>query len=44
MKLNEWENTNYFTGEDCRKKFMNLTKAFKVSSSCFGSLKDLAGL
>ena len=31
-KLNEQENTNYFTGDDCNKKFSNLTKAFKVNS------------
>ncbi len=30
-KLNEQENTNYFLGEDCHKKFLNLTKAFNVS-------------
>ncbi|RIA89839.1 hypothetical protein C1645_824240 [Glomus cerebriforme] len=27
-KINEQENTNYFTGEDCHKKFLSLTKAF----------------
>ena len=33
-KLNEQENTNYFTSEDCQKKFNNLKKAYKVSNSC----------
>ena len=32
-KLNEQENTNYFLGEDCHKKFLNLTKTFNVSTS-----------
>ncbi|CAB4374877.1 unnamed protein product [Rhizophagus irregularis] len=27
-KLNDQENTNYFTGEACHKKFLGLTKAF----------------
>jgi hypothetical protein len=40
-KINELENTNYFTGEGCRKKFTNLIKAFRVSSTCLGSIKDL---
>ena len=31
-KLNEQENTNYFLGGNCHKKFLNPTKAFNVSS------------
>ncbi|RGB23394.1 hypothetical protein C1646_774560 [Rhizophagus diaphanus] len=27
-KINDQENTNYFTGEACHKKFLGLTKAF----------------
>ena len=27
-KLNDLENTNYFTGENCHNKFLGLTKAF----------------
>uniref|UniRef100_A0A1D1YCW6 Nuclear fusion protein KAR5 n=1 Tax=Anthurium amnicola TaxID=1678845 RepID=A0A1D1YCW6_9ARAE len=27
-KINDRENTNYFTGENCHKKFLSLTKAF----------------
>src|SRR3954454_24024887 len=38
-KINDQENTNYFTGEECHKKFLSLTKAFYVSSNCFGSTK-----
>ena len=30
-KLNVQENTNYFTGDECHKKFLSLTKAFYVS-------------
>src|SRR5579859_7825474 len=36
-------NSNCFTGEDCRKKFTNLTKAYKVSCSCLGFTKNLTG-
>ena len=32
-KINEHENTNFFTGVDCRKKFKNLKKAYIVSNS-----------
>jgi hypothetical protein len=38
-KLNDQENTNYFTGDECHKKFLSLTKAFYVSSDCLGSTK-----
>ena len=31
-KINDQENTNYFTVEACHKKFLGLTKAFYVSS------------
>jgi len=31
-KINDQENTNYFTGEACHKKFLSLMKAFYVSS------------
>ena len=31
-KINDQENTNYFTGDACHKKFLGLTKAFYVSS------------
>ncbi|CAB4492134.1 unnamed protein product [Rhizophagus irregularis] len=27
-KINDQENTNYFTGDACHKKFLGLTKAF----------------
>ena len=30
-KLNVQERTNYFTGDECHKKFLSLTKAFYVS-------------
>ena len=30
-KLNVQEKTNYFTGDECHKKFLSLTKAFYVS-------------
>ena len=30
-KLNEKNNTNYFTGEVCNKKFLSLTRAYYVS-------------
>ncbi|CAB4496160.1 hypothetical protein RhiirA5_505647 [Rhizophagus irregularis] len=30
-KLNKQENTNYFLGKDCHKKFLNLTKAFNTA-------------
>ena len=44
-KLNERENTNYFTGEDCHKKFLSLTKAFYVSiTSIIGGIKDITKL
>ena len=29
--LNVQKNTNYFTGNECHKKFLSLTKAFYVS-------------
>jgi hypothetical protein len=32
-KINEQENTNYFIGEECQKKFKNLVKAFRVSNT-----------
>jgi hypothetical protein len=38
-KLNDQENTNYFTGDECHKKFLSLTKAFYISSDCLGSTK-----
>ena len=37
-RINKSENTNYFTGEDCHKKFLYLTKAFYVSNDCLGSI------
>jgi len=30
-KLNEVNNSNYFTGEACNKKFLSLTRAYYVS-------------
>jgi len=30
-KINQANNTNYFTGEDCNKKFLVLTRAYYVS-------------
>ncbi|RIA83166.1 hypothetical protein C1645_834239 [Glomus cerebriforme] len=30
-KLNEQENTNFFLGKDCQKKFLSLTKAFNTA-------------
>ena len=30
-KLNKKNNTNYFTGEACNKKFLSLTRAYYVS-------------
>ncbi len=30
-KLNVQKNTNYFTGDECYKKFLSLTKVFYVS-------------
>ncbi len=30
-KINLTHNTNYFTGEDCNKKFLVLTQAYYVS-------------
>ena len=38
-KINDQENTNYFTGEACHKKFLGLTKAFYVSSARLCSRK-----
>src|SRR6266498_4635631 len=29
-KLNDQENTNYFTGDECHKKFLSLMKAFYI--------------
>src|SRR5205807_10029862 len=34
-KLNVQERTNYFTGNECHKKFLSLTKAFYVSRRIF---------
>ena len=31
-KLNEMHNTNYFTGDECNKKFLALTRAYYVSN------------
>ncbi|CAG8646037.1 1259_t:CDS:2, partial [Acaulospora morrowiae] len=45
-KLNEQENTNYFTGEDCQKKFNTLTNAFKTAEKYrkgTGTKKSLVG-
>lgn len=30
--LNQMYNTNYFTGEDCNKKFLSLTRAYYVNN------------
>ena len=32
-EINRVNNTNYFTGEDCNKKFLALTRAYYVSTS-----------
>ena len=32
-EINRVNNTNYFTGEDCNKKFLALTRAYYVSIS-----------
>lgn len=45
-KLNEKENTNYFTSEICHKKFSSLTKAFYVSKRYrdgLGTKRSLVG-
>ena len=42
-KINDQENTNYFTGEACHKKFLGLTKAFYVSSVPLVFYDDLTG-
>ena len=39
-KINDQENTNYFTGDACHKKFLGLTKAFYISSDCLGSMRQ----
>ena len=31
-EINRVNNTNYFTGEDCNKKFLTLTRAYYVSA------------
>ncbi|POG61808.1 hypothetical protein GLOIN_2v1701234 [Rhizophagus irregularis DAOM 181602=DAOM 197198] len=31
-EINRVNNTNYFTGEDCNKKFLALTRAYYVSN------------
>ena len=31
-EINQANNTNYFTGEDCNKKFLSLTRAYYVST------------
>ncbi|RIA84155.1 hypothetical protein C1645_880096 [Glomus cerebriforme] len=44
--MNDQENTNYFTGEACRKKFLGITKAFYTAEKYrkgTGSKRSLVG-
>jgi len=43
-KLNVQGNTNYFIGDDCRKKFLTLTKAFNVSITCLDPTRNMDNL
>ncbi|RGB23183.1 hypothetical protein C1646_748276 [Rhizophagus diaphanus] len=45
-KLNEQENTNFFLGKDCHKKFLSLTKVFNTAKRYregTGTKKSLVG-
>jgi hypothetical protein len=39
--INRVNNTNYFTGEDCNKKFLALTRAYYVSNMIIEQLETL---
>ena len=40
-EINRVNNTNYFTGEDCNKKFLALTRAYYVSNMIIEQLYTL---
>ncbi|POG81139.1 hypothetical protein GLOIN_2v1510803 [Rhizophagus irregularis DAOM 181602=DAOM 197198] len=40
-EINRVNNTNYFTGEDCNKKFLALTRAYYVSNIIIEQLETL---